>query len=1054
MSHPNRKSLLLGELERYPQNWVLTPVDGNKRPYRKGWQSETPLSREAIAQDIRDLQAQGVGIRSGQISGGILCIDFDGSSALPKYLELSGGIEPPLTLGWTSGRPGRWQLALTVPQEKWGEISTKKIPTAWDSDGKATEFLELRWDSCQSVLPGSVHPKTGSYNWLPGQSPAECEIALAPDFILDAATLEPKYHEAVERVPSTPTDNPWDIRNFACYLDGYRPDGRRGWDTCKCPAHNGESDNSLHIEQTTGAFKCHAGCDSKEVYHAALELAKSRGYQIPAKRSRHRFSDLGGWMFKIKQQLDKTIKRRSIWGFGRKGEVEIEKHAPKIQPAIEYAAGERLNVWAAPGADHPYILDTSGTAQGKSFDAGLVTPGLFGARQVIYLSAEHRNPSTPTLKSWADLEARHKGLYRDEFGKLRRVNAQKQPYVVAPNCGRNETISALRSKNIADTDTASLICNTCPYQNQCRAGATYNYLNARMKSLEQPRVRAHPQSLPSPNEFDYSGVVLIWDEAMELIKPLRSTEVKAEDLQQVIAELAVKLPATFDALRPLLTSLYKYICGEVKQPNKYGWGDTQLRAALSVPDGVDSNAVRDALAPDLRFLNTTEEYGVDLADLPPRLKKSFSDTDKATAERISKEIALDWLPDFLEVLQGDAAGSIRIQYGVLTVTLKNARLAEIAKIAKSNIFLDATASVEEGARVLGIDASKILTVRQVMPSTSNLEIIQIGTMGRLGVGSKRSEFCQGRLDALVSQIRLDIPGKVAVIDFKNKPTGYEKRNWWVDSLGINDLEDCDALILVGTPCRNLGAMSAEFTVLFGRPPQEGTERVKFPVQINGTPSADLQPWFEMNVSVDPEFRSFCRRRILADIHQAIGRLRAHRRTEKQLRVYFIADYPLDIPVTLKKASDITPEAATKTERLELAIRAAARQLKEAGQKITQSALAAHCGCSQQHIARFKVLLISLLEASNSKMSKTGEPPPVPDETRWVSQKYLPLLAESPPPELLSGVLDTFEAYGRGVFQGIWDATPATAQVKILQALALCLPWGEFRELAKAAGVNF
>lgn len=93
--------------------------------------------------------------------------------------------------------------------------------------------------------------------------------------------------EANDFEPTEPTENPWDLRNFAHYLDGYNPSGRRGWITCKCPVHNGESDNSLHINANSGAPKCHSGCDPKAVYHAALEQAKSRGYQLPkGKRQR------------------------------------------------------------------------------------------------------------------------------------------------------------------------------------------------------------------------------------------------------------------------------------------------------------------------------------------------------------------------------------------------------------------------------------------------------------------------------------------------------------------------------------------------------------------------------------------------------------------------------------------------------------------------------------------------------------------------------------------------------------------------------------------------
>ncbi len=862
-----------------------------------------------------------------------------------------------------------------------------------------------------------------------------------------------------ERVATNPTDDPWDIRNFASYLDGYRVDGRRGWDTCKCPAHNGESDNSLHIEQNTGAYKCHRGCNPKDIRHAALELARARGYQVSEQRSGHQFADLGGWLFKLKQQLAKTIKRRNVWGFGPLGKVEVEpKLSGATQTAIEYQPGERLNVWKeGKKQGYKYILDTSSTGTGKSYDAGRATTELFGASQLIYASTEHRNPTTSTLSSWDDLESRHKGLVRDPFGKLRRASAG-QPYASAPNCGRNDVIGALRSKNISGADTAGLICSTCPQLEPCRAGAVFGFLHERMTTLKQPRFRAHPESLPSPNAdygepYNYSGVVLIWDEATEIIRPYRSVEVTAADLQRTIAGLEIASPEIFDVLRPMLTVLHPYLSGEIKPPY-YGWKDAFIRAV--VPQvGVDIDQVRSHLVNDLdEILNSTKEHGVDLAELPRGVRKRFSDSDADLSLAVSKKLSLNWLPDFLDVLLGNSTGNLQIGYdGTLTVTLPDKRLAEIAQAAAGNIFLDATTTAEDLALVLGCKPSEILTVRQKMPDANNLEITQVATMGRLGVRSDRSKFCQSRVDALINQITANTSGEVAVFDFKRHTSdGDGKRRWWTDSRGMNDFIGCDALVLVGVPCRNLAALEAEFSVLYGRSPQDGTGQVKFPIQVNGQPSPDLQPYFEMEVSADVKFREFCHRRILADIHQAIGRLRAHRRSGQQLTVYFIGDYPLDVPVTLKKASDITPDAATKPERVEMAIKGAVKQLRDAGQKITQGAIAAITGYSQQHISRFKPLLISLLENLNSKMSKNDEPPPDVGELQWMGREYLPILAELPPSELLNEVLATFESYEQTVWRQIWDATPGAAQVKILNALMFSLSAGELRSLGTAAGV--
>jgi hypothetical protein len=548
--------------------------------------------------------------------------------------------------------------------------------------------------------------------------------------------------------------------------------------------------------------------------------------------------------------------------------------------------------------------------------------------------------------------------------------------------------------------------------------------------------------------------VLLWDEAGTAIKAHRSIEIKASDVTDAMSNLMIKLPNVFDVLRPLLVIFLQFLKGEIKQPNKFGWGDSQVRQALPDLGDIDIDAIRAALTPEpVGILNTTQEYDVDVSDLPRNLRKKFSRTDRTTAERIINELALDWLPDFLDVVMGRVNGSLRINYGTLTLTLGDERLAKIAKAARGNIYLDATATAEDIARPLQL-SEPILTAKQAVPESDNIEIVQVTSLGRLGL-SERSEYCQKRVDAVTNQIKQDATGQVAVIDFKcQSKEGDGKRHWWVDSRGINDLETCQTLILIGTPCPNLAALEAEFTILYGRSPQEGREWVRYPVQIKGQPEGDSQDYLEMNVSADLEFRDFVRRRILAEFRQAPGRLRAHRRLGELLKVYIVADYPLDIPVKLIKASDITLEAASKTERTLAAMISATEQLVADGLKTTQSAIAKLAGCSQQLVSRHWNLLQTLLVDIYSKSSKNCEPPPDPEDADWISQEYLPLLAEESPDDVLKGMLTTLEAYGQVVFSAIWAATPATAQIKIMKNLLLPLPLGELRALQLALEVRF
>lgn len=90
--------------------------------------------------------------------------------------------------------------------------------------------------------------------------------------------------QGIAAIPTLAADNPWDIRNFAQYLNGDQHSSN-GWLQVQCPEHGGEghSGNSLHINEGTGQYKCHGGCDSQAVYAAARELAQSRGGQPPKK---------------------------------------------------------------------------------------------------------------------------------------------------------------------------------------------------------------------------------------------------------------------------------------------------------------------------------------------------------------------------------------------------------------------------------------------------------------------------------------------------------------------------------------------------------------------------------------------------------------------------------------------------------------------------------------------------------------------------------------------------------------------------------------------------
>ncbi|MBW4662184.1 MAG: DUF3987 domain-containing protein [Drouetiella hepatica Uher 2000/2452] len=202
-----------------PEEWALVAVGDKKAPLGTDWQNK-PLALEDFRKatqagmfeslSITSKEGQtfhpsvnwwyAIGVLCGKPSGGLLFVDHDGASCDGLVEQLSN--QPiaqalPKTLVVTSGREGRYQAIYRVPEQFWDAIATRKIRTGTqDKDGKP-EQLELRWDGCQSVV-GGYHPLTHSYQWLPGQSPQECEVAETPKWLIERMLKDIPLHQPAQ----------------------------------------------------------------------------------------------------------------------------------------------------------------------------------------------------------------------------------------------------------------------------------------------------------------------------------------------------------------------------------------------------------------------------------------------------------------------------------------------------------------------------------------------------------------------------------------------------------------------------------------------------------------------------------------------------------------------------------------------------------------------------------------------------------------------------------------------------------------------------------------
>ena len=193
----------------FPEWWAFVPVAG-KATYVTGWSSR-PLSREELVETYKsNTSYHGLGVCTGEFSGGLIALDVDGLQADERYRAIAGTEyeepEDPGTMSWTSGKPGRRQLLYRVPAAIVPELrhlytlilrengewhlgtgdknrSEKKEEEGAAQPAGAYEEVVLRFNACQSVVPGSPHPGTKKpYRWINYNGG---EVAMAPEWVMD-----------------------------------------------------------------------------------------------------------------------------------------------------------------------------------------------------------------------------------------------------------------------------------------------------------------------------------------------------------------------------------------------------------------------------------------------------------------------------------------------------------------------------------------------------------------------------------------------------------------------------------------------------------------------------------------------------------------------------------------------------------------------------------------------------------------------------------------------------------------------------------------------------
>jgi hypothetical protein len=680
-----------------------------------------------------------------------------------------------------------------------------------------------------------------------------------------------------------------------------------------------------------------------------------------------------------------------------------------------YDRSNRLSLWSS----RKNILDTSPTGSGKSHDAGLLTPDMLGVKDIFYVTNDPRNVTTPTLKEWTILEGRHAGLYRNELGEIRTRKKKDsldryQEKDLRANCARPYTHAALASQNIPHGLESATICQGCQFLELCRSGkGDYNYLQKRAIALESKRLITHPSSLPLPksldpeNGFDYGNTALIFEESELSFNTTKKVTVTEKDVTASIATLAEKDTDLFLRLKPLLIEIKKLL--SEKQPNRYGIDGKTLREKLLglIPTNIDLNQLKQALIPDLSFLDPISEMGESIADMPIAVRRAFAEKDNSLAEKAENEVLKQWLTELIAALQGK--GYLSLNHGILSISFGDERLQAIISEAAKVIFLSATESIENLEARTGLTIDLITTGGGI---PENINFIQVIDLGRNGIN--RGEGQKRRTKAILDHYRENDPDNTAAIRFKSHCADDDDQTslkHFINSQGTNAIAGVPRLVIDGLPCPNLESLRHDYAVSTGNDPD------------------------------GEDFDRYIHHQILRIIKQEIGRLRANLYPDRIFEVVLLTDYDFSglIPANqLKqiKAHEITPNAESVKERTKRLILESVEKLQETGQKITERAVASLSGLTRSVVNRARQFLDEILAqfTISNPYSKVGQAENLTESEIDLINDATAYLAASSDDSLLTEFEALLEVFDRNQWAALWGFIPIPIRDKLLNQL--------------------
>ncbi|MGK7928454.1 MAG: hypothetical protein AB4290_24970 [Spirulina sp.] len=621
-------------------------------------------------------------------------------------------------------------------------------------------------------------------------------------------------------------------------------------------------------------------------------------------------------------------------------------------------------------------------------EMGIENDSLFNVR---YIDSNYLNPSCETLAEWNQESARSYGLiYNEKTNRFRRAkkedleaigfninsyfegvkNRQRERYEheirklrdhphadeswwSPPNCANIEAFDIVQQSGRSfdysgDENKLNPICRACTFLETCPTHERF-YLHQKNRSQLHEFSRIHPKSLlPKDNSIlSYKNAIGVIEES-GTFNVLENQEIHgscalANYTQSLANYTKLKITEVFsDDLLDFLERLIAIIIH-----GGYTEKDTDNFKKLEGKEahyGLHASHRLLQFEPSNRCI-LTDSIRAQFDD-EIRSLISINGIDAICKKKIEDIANMRCWMDVIDIAQRRINGALTIvpdgdgKY-FLRITKRNNQLIDNIKSFAKILMLDATPNLEYLRKKFDIRDEKIKVFSRKIETSKNIEFFQITGLGDLGM--QRRDNLQNRINRTIDAIKNKHKNqKVGVLDFlkfidlNDSDSGY----WGVDSRGSNKFKNHDVLIICGRLNLNLSDLITEFSILWKRPVNVQKTRVKIPLKkINGKVIFRFREFFN-----DPEFNAFCQYKTNCEIVQATGRLRADRRPDSHLKVYFISDFPSPFYVKLLDVSDVCADLSPNWLKNVNNVLKIASKLMQKNQPITATAIAKNRYC--------------------------------------------------------------------------------------------------------------